>query len=316
MKPPSLPLCTPHRTGLSTPYFFVAALYRSHHQHIETHRNTIDDAIQSIERQTGFGRPGRLENRRPSFDDYPNLVDPKSVIQQLSFCQTDLAIIGHVARCCLDCGEWLVGALEGRLSTRQQRPPHEGERQDVFKLNEQDQQTSQSLKTIRLMIREDVEYMRRRTAMLLSQVQQMRERVQSQTGFMLNTIMQSDAEYTAAIAVDGKRDSIAMKTIAVLGIIFLPGTFVATLFSINMFDWGFDNNGESASLSVSRSMWIYWAITVPLTVVTFLVWVLWSRRENQKSSKRLKIYRSNSPAESDCAAAIKISGLVVGEKAV
>lgn len=53
---------------------------------------------------------------------------------------------------------------------------------------------------------------------------------------ILNIITQSDARYTAAIAVDGKRDSIVMKTIAILGIVFLPGTFVATLFSIDMFD--------------------------------------------------------------------------------
>ena len=48
-------------TLLSTPersidiHFFVAALYRSHHQHIETYRNTIDDTVQGVERQTGFG---------------------------------------------------------------------------------------------------------------------------------------------------------------------------------------------------------------------------------------------------------------------
>lgn len=107
----------------------------------------------------------------------------------------------------------------------------------------------------------------------------MRERAKSQTGFvnhprlvhtamqcsvlrhskandpnqMLATITQTDAEYTAAIAEDGKRDSVAMKTISLLGVVFLPGTFVATLFSIDMFDWGTANYGRSSSLlSVSR----------------------------------------------------------------
>ena len=42
---------------------------------------------------------------------------------------------------------------------------------------------------------------------------------------MLTTVAQSDAEYTAAVAMDGQHDCIAMKTIAVLGVIFLPGTF-------------------------------------------------------------------------------------------
>ena len=133
---------------------------------------------------------------------------------------------------------------------------------------------------------------------------------------MLNTITQSDAQYTAAIAVDGKRDSIAMKTIAILGIVFLPGTFVATLFSIDMFDWGVVDSEETSSLTVSRSMWIYWAITVPLTVLTFLLWVFWSRRENHKSSKRLMIYRMKAPIEPESAAATKISSLVSNEKMV
>lgn len=115
---------------------------------------------------------------------------------------------------------------------------------------------------------------------------------------MLTAITQSDAEYTAAIAMDGKRDSIAMKTVAILGIVFLPGTYVATLLSINMFDWGAADRRETSSLTISPSMWIYWAITIPLTLVTFLVWMFWSRREHFKSSKRLMIDRTNAPIES------------------
>lgn len=116
--------------------------------------------------------------------------------------------------------------------------------------------------------------------------------------------------------MDGKRDSIAMKTIAILGIVFLPGTFVATLFSINMFDWGDPNSGEANSLTVSRSIWIYWAITVPLTILTFLIWMFWSRSENNKTSKRLMIYRKKGPVKSENAALMKDSGLFSSDKIV
>jgi Mg2+ and Co2+ transporter CorA len=132
---------------------------------------------------------------------------------------------------------------------------------------------------------------------------------------MLNTITQKDAEYTAAIAVDGKRDSIAMKTIAILGIVFLPGTYIATLLGMNMFTWGGADGEETTSLKVSPSMWIYWAITVPLTVVTLIVWLLWSRRENYESSKRLMIYRTKPPIHNE-GAATKIPSPVYGEKMV
>jgi len=45
-----------------------------------------------------------------------------------------------------------------------------------------------------------------------------------------NNISRSVAEYSAAIAVSTKRDSTAMKTIAVLTTVFLPPTFVAVSF--------------------------------------------------------------------------------------
>ncbi|RYP14770.1 hypothetical protein DL765_006147 [Monosporascus sp. GIB2] len=298
-------LSTPERC--IDPYFFVAALYRCHHQHIETHRNTIDDAVRDIERQTGFGNPGRLMGSecRASLDEYPVIVDEKSTIQQLSYCQTDLAAIGHSARCCLECGKWLVQAIDDALLSEE--PSHYGrEPHDGSGLHQRGHQYSESLRAVRLMVRQDVEYIRRRTVMLLSQVQAIGARAQSQTNFLLNTITQSDAAYTAAIALDGKRDSSAMKTIAILGIVFLPGTYVATLFSIDMFDWGGVDSRGTSGLTVSSSMWIYWAITVPLTVVTFLVWVLWSRRENNKGRGRLAIHHTRAPIESESAAMTKM----------
>ena len=167
------------------PYFFVAALYRSHHQHIETHRNTIDDAIQGIERQTGFGNPGRLpgSGRRPSRDEYPALADPKRVNQQLSYCHTDVAALGHVARCCLDCGEWLIQAIDEEALI--EPPPHSRRgRFNTSGPDPSDQQFVESSRAVRSMIRQDVEYVRRRTAMLLSQVQAIKERVESQTGYV------------------------------------------------------------------------------------------------------------------------------------
>lgn len=110
---------------------------------------------------------------------------------------------------------------------------------------------------------------------------------------MLGSIAQSDAEYTAAIAMSAKRDGIAMKTISTLGIVFLPGTFIATVFSVGMFDWG---SADDEGLRVSPSMWIYWAVTIPLTAVTMLIWILWSSREMSRSGKRLvrpRFLRSN-----------------------
>lgn len=174
-------LSTPERC--IDPHFFIAALHRSHHQMIETYRNAIDDAIKDIERQTGFGSPGRGFDRQANVDKYPVLADPQDTIQRLSYCQTELAIIGHTARCCSDCGEWLVRAIDERLLD-EQAPQYGRQRRNGYELHQLDQQSLESLRAVQLLVRQDVEYMRRRTVTLLSQVQQLRDRVQSQVGFV------------------------------------------------------------------------------------------------------------------------------------
>ncbi|KAF2120169.1 hypothetical protein BDV96DRAFT_566805 [Lophiotrema nucula] len=66
-----------------------------------------------------------------------------------------------------------------------------------------------------------------------------------------------------------KREASSMKILAAVTTVFLPGAFVATLFSMNMFDW-FAGDGDSV---VSGRFWIYWSITVPLTLMTVGIWV-------------------------------------------
>jgi hypothetical protein len=56
-----------------------------------------------------------------------------------------------------------------------------------------------------------------------------------------------------------------MKTLSILTILFLPGAFVATLFSTNMFT--FEDE--------TREIQIYFAVVVPLTVVLMVGWLQW-----------------------------------------
>lgn len=83
------------------------------------------------------------------------------------------------------------------------------------------------------------------------------------------------AHDTRAVAVASKRDASSMKMLAAVTTTFLPGAFVATLFSMDMFDW-FAGEGERV---VSARFWVYWSVTVPLTLITvgtWLGWELWS----------------------------------------
>jgi hypothetical protein len=75
------------------------------------------------------------------------------------------------------------------------------------------------------------------------------------------------AKGSAKLAQASKKDSYAIKTISVLTILFLPGAYVATLFTTNMFVF---RDGEE--------VWVYWAVVIPLTAAVMTIWLLWMRK--------------------------------------
>lgn len=63
-------------------------------------------------------------------------------------------------------------------------------------------------------------------------------------------------------------DSVAMKTLALVTAVFLPATFIATLFSMSMFDW----QADSGSAVLSPEFWIFWVVSVPLSIAVLAAW--------------------------------------------
>ena len=61
-----------------------------------------------------------------------------------------------------------------------------------------------------------------------------------------------------------------MKTIAALTMLFLPATFIATVFGMSFFEY------SDRRLSVSGQWWVYVAITVPTTLLIFIIWWVWT----------------------------------------
>ncbi|PVH79023.1 hypothetical protein DL98DRAFT_516380 [Cadophora sp. DSE1049] len=124
------------------------------------------------------------------------------------------------------------------------------------------------------------EYVEKRIATLIQVVYQFMTQKDAKTNIAL-------VESSAAIAKAAKADSSAMKTIAVLGMFFLPGAFVAAIFAMPVFDW--DDNGRP---SVKPAFKYYWAITAPLTLSVFLSWALamvlpWHRWGFKLSGKKM-----------------------------
>jgi Mg2+ and Co2+ transporter CorA len=50
-------------------------------------------------------------------------------------------------------------------------------------------------------------------------------------------INQQDSKLNGVIAASAKQDSIAMMTFTFITALFLPGTYISSLFSMTMFNW-------------------------------------------------------------------------------
>lgn len=88
------------------------------------------------------------------------------------------------------------------------------------------------------------------------------------------------AESNLQIATAVRSDSIPMRTIAYVTLVFLPGAFVAAIFGMNLFVF----DSETKSLIVAKDFWLYWAVTIPVTIFILLLWNYWvwvEKREGQ-----------------------------------
>ena len=79
------------------------------------------------------------------------------------------------------------------------------------------------------------------------------------------------ADQSKLIAERTQKDSTAMVTMAVLTHFFLPGTFLAALFSTIFFDL----NSNKYGLIVHEELWIYVVTAFILTILVMVLWVLW-----------------------------------------
>ncbi|KAL4998899.1 hypothetical protein BDV10DRAFT_165999 [Aspergillus recurvatus] len=75
---------------------------------------------------------------------------------------------------------------------------------------------------------------------------------------------------------DARTDSNMMKTVAVVSMVYLPGTFVSGLFGTNFFSFQADPGN---TWLMANEFWLYWAVTLPLTLATVVIWAIWHWRD-------------------------------------
>jgi Mg2+ and Co2+ transporter CorA len=142
----------------------------------------------------------------------------------------------------------------------------------------------------------DVQNARNRTRMrltstnfkcLLSHSKSNRSRLNNEIQLYFNILSMYEYETSRTIGIATKADSESMKTIANLTMIFLPPTFVCALFSTTFFNY------ETGQWGISNNFWVYWAVAIPVTGLTFAAWVLWNRASAQRWSTSLPVAQSS-----------------------
>ncbi|KAF4953767.1 hypothetical protein FGADI_5760 [Fusarium gaditjirri] len=78
----------------------------------------------------------------------------------------------------------------------------------------------------------------------------------------------AQGETNVEIALATSQDSRHMRSIALVTMIFLPGTFFASIFSMGFFEW----QGMNGTIVVSQSFWIYVVLAAGFTAFTVGAW--------------------------------------------
>lgn len=83
------------------------------------------------------------------------------------------------------------------------------------------------------------------------------------------------AERSQELAVSMKKDSVSMKTIAIMTMFFLPATSFAALLAMPFF-------ATNEYLNDGRRVWIWFVLTIPTTGIAYAIYYFWSQREGTR----------------------------------
>ncbi|KAH7093196.1 hypothetical protein FB567DRAFT_587640 [Paraphoma chrysanthemicola] len=211
-----------------------------------------------VQRDLGTARSGRLHNTQPRnlATDLP-VPQAKINLRELT---VSLSSLIHENTSCVTMSDWqcsctkhLEEILKEMKSYRELRKSYISMLSKIRYLNS----TAESVKRLN---------------------NNLREHGLADMNILYSIISQVDNRLSAKMAAASSRDSAAMKTLAFLTTLFLPGTFIATIFSTSMFDW----QREPDKRVVSDLFWVYWVFTVPLTIIVALGWRVWWNWEKKK----------------------------------
>ncbi len=91
-----------------------------------------------------------------------------------------------------------------------------------------------------------------------------------------NEEMRKLSERMHTLAEKSTQDAAAVKVLTILTLIYLPVTVVSNFFSTSFVSTTGGSDG-AGSIIVSSDWWILVAVSIPLTLITIYVWMVWTR---------------------------------------
>ena len=271
----ALILATP--TLWTHPLLLPTILLKNYMNRAQLFECTLDDQVLVLENSIGVSFAGRLRRNMstlPQNNKLPTRSDMRKLTMGTHTILTEIIFFSRVVTFNRDCAAYLL-----KIGDEMSSQIPSSRRASLF-------HASRELQSI-------AKYMESSSNGMQGFCSNLKERVLSQIQVLYSISAQTDNRLSARIAVSSGRDSTAMKTLAFITALFLPGTYIATLFSMSMFDWKAppsnspSPSSSSSSNTLSPSFWIYWAITIPLTIAVIIGWRLWWVHQDREYSAQL-----------------------------
>ena len=259
----------------SHPLIVPTLLIRLFCERISVNRLKVADKLVDLENEMGVTTAGRSKAKR-SLDNWPHDLDIKQITINLNSTGASILYLSQTCAWTQDCIGYLIKLCDEMGQT------HNSMWLESMEIKETLEYESSALQGVGMTMRTKKERIQAQLNVLFSAASQKENAIAlgySRMAQEQNEIAQKDVQLNTRIATSTKSDSIAMTTFTFITAVFLPGSYVASLMSINMFDW-MSTTTEDGKLS--SLFWLYWVVTIPLSAVVLLGWWLWYKKVRQR----------------------------------
>ncbi|KAL9595938.1 MAG: hypothetical protein Q9179_004791 [Wetmoreana sp. 5 TL-2023] len=223
--------------------------------------------------EDALGKLLYLENRsifRPSRVTFESADDTKRRLQELHSLYKDLLIRNNTNKRHIEMINCLTQDLDRILTTVKST-------EGAFPIDEHDhQRIIDGFKCLK-------DFCLDRERRLTSRAQ----RVQNLIALTYNLLANRDNIISHSIAHEARQDGAAMKTIALVTMLFFPATFVSSFLGTNLVTLDTSPDGKTRFV-FSEFWWIYLVSAVPLTLVTLGGWGYWVRRRSRRERRKFR----------------------------